>query len=124
MGSIDLNNVKPEVHEYAALLTLAKHGKDIKLLPVSSKYKECSADFEMDGLIWELKCPQGKGKYVVRDILRKAAKQSNNIIVDLERMKLSQEKALGQLNKYFLLEKSLQRMLIITKSKNILDVQK
>lgn len=123
-GNIDFNQVQPEVHEYAAYLVLAKSGKNLKLLPPSAKFKVHSADFEMDGLIWELKCPQGKGKYVIRDTLRQASKQSNNIVVDLRRCKLSQNRAISQINKYFLIEKKLHRVIVITKEQVILDIKK
>lgn len=123
-GNIELNGVQPAVHEYAAFLTLAKTGKNIKLIPPSTKFHTPSPDFKMDNLSWELKCPQGKGKYLIRDTLRQAARQSPNVVIDLRRIKLPQEKALTQLNKHFLLEKRLNRILIITKTEKILDIQK
>lgn len=123
-GKIDLNGVTPAIHEYAAYLVLANHGKTIRLICPSAKYKTSSADFEMDKLIWELKSPQGKGKYVMRDTLRQAAKQSRNIVIDLRRTKLNQEKAINQLHKHFLLEKRLSRIIIITKEQKILDIHK
>lgn len=123
-GKIDLNGQHPEVHEYAAYLTLAKNNKRLKLLAPSNQYKIHSPDFKMDGLIWELKCPLGKGKYAIRDTLRQATRQSSNIVIDLQRIKLHEEKALGQINKYFLLEKRLQRIIVITKNKKLVDIQK
>ena len=122
--NIDVNGVQPEVHEYAAYLVLAKSGKNLKLLPPTNKYKVSSADFEMDGLIWELKCPKGKGKYTIRDTLKQASGQSANIVIDLRRLKLEQAKALAQISKYFKIIKKIKRVLIITKEQTILDIQK
>lgn len=124
IGTIDLNGTKPLVHEYAAYLVLAQAGKNIRVLPVQSRYKVSSPDFIMDGLVWELKCPQGKGKYLIRDTLRQALRQSENVVVDLRRAKLSQEKCLNQLRKYFQLEKRLKRLLVITKEKEVIDISK
>lgn len=121
-GNIILNGVKPAVHEYAAYLVLANHGKIVSLLLPSSKYKAHSADFEMDSLIWELKSPKGKGKYTIRDTIKQAIKQSDNIVIDFQRLKLNQEKALLQTRKYFSIEKQIQRIIIITKEKTIIDI--
>nr|WP_236630775.1 hypothetical protein [Bifidobacterium aemilianum] len=40
-------------------------------------------DFTLDGETWELKTPRGSGKNTINNILRKAGRQSPNVVVDL-----------------------------------------
>lgn len=47
-----------------------------------------------------------------------------SFVIDLRRLKVPQEKALPQLQKYFLLNKTVQTMLVITKQEKIIDFSK
>lgn len=77
----------------------------------------------MNGLEWEMKSPKGAGKYTIRDMMRVAAQQSQNTVIDLRRTKLNQIKALKQVQKYFLEMQQIKRMLIISQNQ-IFDFEK
>lgn len=78
----------------------------------------------MDGLMWEMKAPKGDGKWVISNIIKKAERQSENLIIDLRRSKLSQDKSISLLMREFEHSKRLRRMKIITKSRSIIDLSK
>ena len=76
---------------------------------------------KQNGVLWEMKAPEGGGKNTVRHNLERAKKQSQNVIIDLHRCKLSDEQAIKELKHHFKLSKRFKRMKIITKSREILD---
>lgn len=68
--------------------------------------------------------PKGEGKWVIKNIVQKAQKQSENIIIDLRRTKLPQEKCINELHMHFRLSKRIKRMKIITKDRELLEYSK
>lgn len=123
-GSIKPNGVILQSHELATVVLLTEMGYDIILIPKSNKEGERTADIEMLGLLWEIKCPKGQGKYLIQNTLHKAAHQSENIIIDLRRIKIHRTKCLTELEKRFNESKRLKRMKVITKAKKIIDFEK
>ncbi|MCL2144715.1 MAG: hypothetical protein FWH43_04400 [Endomicrobia bacterium] len=114
----------PEKHELETAWFLNSCGKDIEfLVPVRSKGIR-TPDIVMDGVLWEIKCPTGHGKRTLDRAVKKAIHQSQNIIFDLRRLQFNEEIATKQLNKDFSSVKSIRRLMIITKSKNLLDIKK
>ncbi|MBQ8084490.1 MAG: hypothetical protein IJ232_00105 [Lachnospiraceae bacterium] len=59
-----------------------------------------------------------------KNTVQNASHQSENIIIDLRRTKISQEQALKEIERYFRLSKRLRRIIIITKDEIILDNHK
>jgi hypothetical protein len=114
----------PQEHEIKTANFLASLGKDILFLKEADHAGNHTPDIKMDNLRWEMKAPKGKGKYVIQNAIQIAVKQSRNVIVDLMRIKLHQDKALHELEKEFRLSKSLKRLKIITKSKKVIDFEK
>ena len=102
-----------ERHEMATINFLLRLGKNIELIKPSLKPFSRNADLIMDQLVWEMKSPTGRGKYIIRDTLRTVARQSPNIILDLRRSKLHKVKALRDAKKYFLHNPQAQHLLVI-----------
>ncbi|MDR1695736.1 MAG: hypothetical protein LBR69_03790 [Endomicrobium sp.] len=102
---------------------LCRRGKSIFCFAVYQKGAR-TPDVKMDDVFWEMKSPQSNGKHTIEHILRKALKQSKNIIIDLRRSKFSEKKGVSQITKNFKLIKDVNRILIITKSNNVLDLKK
>ena len=73
-------------HEVNAILLLFDYfDTDITCIsPGSGK----TPDLRIRGIEWELKSPQGDGVKTIENILKKAAKQSDSIILDLSRIKM------------------------------------
>ena len=111
-------------HEWKTVKYFLELGKDIELLPKSEIKDYHQGDFMMDGFAWEAKAPVGKGKYNVQNKIQEAAQQSCNIIIDLRRSKMLEEKAIKSYVKEFSNSKGLKRMKIIKKDGKLLDFSK
>ena len=123
-GQIIPNGVVLDTHEMATVVFLTELGKDVELIPRSNIEGCHTPDIKMDGLDWEMKSPKGSGKWLVKNTVQRAAHQSENIIIDLRRVKLPQEKCLRELEHQFEMSKRIKRMKIITKGKKCLDFDK
>ena len=99
-------------------------GKNIELLPKSEIKDYHQGDFMMDSIPWEAKAPVGNGKCTVQNKIQEAAQQSCNIIIDLRRSKMQEEKAIKAYEKEFLKSKGLRRMKIIKKDGELIDFHK
>ena len=71
-----------------------------------------------------MKSPVADGKYTIKNIVQNASHQSENILIDLRRCKISDEIAIKQIRHYFELSKRIRRVKIITKDGKILDYSK
>lgn len=123
-GKITPNGVILYPHELKTVVLLTEIGLDIILIPKSNKYGEHSPDIKIGNLEWKIKCPKGQGKYLIQNTLHKAAHQSENIIIDLRRIKLKQENSLSKIEQTFRTSKRIKRIKVITKSRKIIDLKK
>ncbi len=115
------NGVILQLHEQRTVNFLLSQSFDIELIPKSNKQGERTADIIMSGLEWEIKAPKGEGKYLIQNTLHRAAHQSENLVIDLYRIKIHQTKCLQELKKNFHDLKRLKRLMIITKTHKIID---
>ena len=123
-GKIIPNGVILEMHENTTVVFLTECGFDIELIPLSHRKGAKTADLIMGGVEWEMKAPMGDSKYTIEHAFRAALKQSPNIIFDLRRSKMSQQKCIREIVKRFENSGIAQRLLIIPKSKKMLDFEK
>lgn len=124
-GKIMPNGARLEAHEYATVLFFTELGKDVELIPPSNTPNTRNADFFMDGVVWESKCPTGNSTRMTIDrILHKAARQSENIVIDLRRTRLSDGESVACIEKRFRLSRRIRRILVITKQGRIVDFRK
>ncbi|MDR1195826.1 MAG: hypothetical protein LBL00_05035 [Endomicrobium sp.] len=111
----------PEKHELETAWFLNSCGKDIEfLVPVRSKGIH-TADIVMDGLLWEIKCPTGKGKRTIDNNFKTASKQSANLIFDLRKIRLPEEQCLSKLKIELKSRNNIKRLLVISKNNIMLD---
>ena len=123
-GKLTQNGVHLQEHEWRTADFFLEQGKDIELIPKSEIKGFHLGDFMMDELPWEAKAPVGKGKYNVQNKLQEAAQQSCNVVIDLRRSKMQEEKAVKAYEHEFYNNKSLKRMKIIKKNEEVLDFSK
>lgn len=123
-GILIQNKVHLKEHEYNTVKLLLENGYDIELIPPSAIKGLRMPDIMMKGVPWEIKSPEGNGKNTIKNTVQNASHQSENIIIDLRRTKISQEQALKEIERYFRLSKRLRRIIIITKDEIILDNHK
>ena len=123
-GKLTQNGVHLLDHEWSTVKYFLGLGKDIELLPKSEIKDYHQGDFMMDGIAWEAKAPIGKGKYTVQNKIQEAVLQSCNIVIDLRRSKMIEEKAVKAYEREFHNSKGLRRMKIIKKDGKLLDFRK
>ena len=81
-------------------------------------------DIRLDSIIFEMKAPKTSKTSSLEQTLRKAVKQSPNIVIDSFRMKMPDNIALKFLIKKCREQKQIKRMLFINKKEKIVDVFK
>ena len=102
-GKIDISelNTPPEKHEFETAKYFANKGFDVAFLKPSNIKGTNNPDFLLLGKIWEIKSPIGKSRRTYEDNLKKAIKQSGNIIFDLRRLdQISEKLCINILKKY------------------------
>ena len=110
----------PARYELSAAQLLAQHFKtDVEFIS-RSNYK--TPDFLIGGTTWELKSPTGSGKNNIERQLQAGLKQSQNIIFDSRRSKIHISKIRNELNRQFLLTKSMKRLILIEKRGNVIEL--
>jgi hypothetical protein len=110
----------PKDHELSAALLLAYHFKsDVTFL--RPKYAR-TPDVDIDGVKWEIKSPMGNGKRTIDNNFNEARKQSKNIVIDLRRIKMHQNKANARINFYLSTPHHFKRVVVITKSKKVIVI--
>ncbi|MCA9342997.1 hypothetical protein KC950_03240 [Candidatus Saccharibacteria bacterium] len=115
-------NLKPSParYELTAAQLLAEHFKtDVEFI---SRSNHKTPDFLIDGVKWELKSPTGTGKRNIERQLQTGIKQSKNIVFDARRSKIHIARIKNVLNYQFRLAKSIERIVLIDKSKNIIEL--
>ena len=109
-------------HEINAILLLLDYfDTDITCInPGTGK----TPDLKINGIEWELKSPQGNGIKTIENILKKATKQSKNIILDFSRIKMNGNQALSR-TKYYLHSNKhgIKKLIIITKNHKVIDFE-
>jgi len=117
-------NLKPSParYEITAAGLLARHFRaNVEFIP-RSNYQ--TPDFIINGVRWELKSPTGTGKNNIERQLRAGLKQSKNIIFDARRSKIHIVRIKRELHRQFQLTKSIQRLVLIDKQKNVIELSK
>ncbi len=122
-GKIDISqlNTPPEKHEFETAKFFASRGKNIIFLRPSSIPNTHRPDILMDGLEWEIKCPEGSSKRTIEANIRKAVTQSHYIIIDLRWIKVPEKQCLAQLELHFKTKSAIKKLLIITKNHELIE---
>ena len=123
-GKIIPNGVSLEKHENETIVFFTELGYDIELIPPSNSPKSKTPDFLMNGVAWEMKSPHGKTKTSLEHAMKKASKQSANIIIDLSHSKIEENIAIKEIEKRFEQTNSCRKLKIITKSHVLLEYKK
>ena len=122
-GSIDISELTspPEKQEFETAKFFAAMGKNIKFIRPSSIPNQHMPDFSMDGIEWEVKCPEGSSKRTIENNIRKAVTQSRYIIIDLRWIKLPEKLCLSQIEMHFNTKQVIKRILVITKGLQLVE---
>ena len=73
---------------------------------------------------WELKSPTGGGKHTIQNNLREASKQSENIILDLTRSKMTDAQGMSRVKEFISNERSrIKRLKVLKKDRTVIDIK-
>lgn len=106
--------VKVKAHEQVTYETLARAGRRVEIRAASTVEGQKSADLYLDGILTEVKAPEGKGKGTVVQLVREGRKQAKNIVIDLHRTEMSDEEALRQVDEAMGRYSDVESVLLIT----------
>jgi len=112
---------RPKIHEETAADILANHFKSDVYFIVTAT--QGTPDVSIDGIKWEIKSPVGAGGNNIQKNMREASSQSINVVIDLRRSKLHQTRATGYIKQFTDRYKKLKRVIVITKSKQVLTIK-
>lgn len=114
-------NIQP--HEMATARALADTGLDIEFIRRTWGNRVTSADVIINGVAWEIKSPIAGDKKGLERNLRKASKQSPNVIIDSQRIKGTSdehiERVLRSLKPHI---KAIRRLLFLNRKGCIIDI--
>lgn len=120
-GKLTTNGVHLQDHEYETVKLFLELGNDIDLIPRSQIRHYHTPDMMMNGVAWEIKAPIGDGRKTIENTLQGAADQSRNVIVDLFRCKMNEDRAIRECERQFKLSKGIKRLKVIKKDRQIID---
>lgn len=111
----------PYDFEMSAALIVANHFKTdvVFLRPGPMK----SPDLLLKQEIWELKSPRGNSKNTIHNIFVTSRKQSYNVIIDLRRCRMNEQKAFARIRDAFNKRRHKRcQLLVITKQNRVIDI--
>lgn len=111
--------VFPERHELETASVFLAKGFDVEFIMPNRTRGSKTPDVKIDGTLWEMKTPMGKSKNTIYNALRRGAKQSKHIVIDLRYTKIPDEQAVKDLQFSLSRVKSIKRILVIMKSSEI-----
>lgn len=125
LGIIDISdlNVPPEKHELTTARLFAEQGYNIKFIRPSNRKGNHTPDFWMNRLSWEVKSPRGKKLRCIADNIRDATKQANNLIIDLRRIKIPDQRCISKIRYEIKDKHNFKRILAITHDGKILTIK-
>ncbi len=112
-------------HELATAEVLAKTGYIVEFLPVNKSKNSKSPDILMNGKKWEIKSPKTDKLSAVERNLKRATKQSSNIVIHSQRMHKLQDRAVQKflLQKYQQ-QKTIKQLLFVNRKHQVIDISK
>lgn len=121
-GKIVISNLitPPEKAEFETAKYFSELGYDIEFIRPSTTPNQHSPDILMEGIAWEIKCPEGNSKRTIENNLRKALTQSHYVIFDLRHIKYPEDKCIAKLEKEFKINSQLKRLYVIKKNSELL----
>ena len=112
---------RPKDHELSAAFVLANNLQSdvIFLRPSANK----TPDIDVNGTKWEIKSPKGNSKKTIENNLRTARKQSDNIVIDLQRSKMHLTRAISRINFYLRTDSHrIKHLKVLSKTGRVIDI--
>lgn len=115
---------EPRYHEYKTVERIANIFQSNILFIRRRQSKTPDLYIIKTGIRWELKSPLGGGKHTIQNNLREASAQSENIILDLSRAKLSDRQGISRAKEFLERESfRIKRLKVFTKTGELIDIK-
>lgn len=114
---------KPYERKIAEIIA-KKYGKSVQMIPriINPKGKK-TADFLIDGILYDLKTPEGNGKNTIDGILKTGKGQAERFILSLDKTPMDMSEIMRQLVNTFKTDHlKFMKEVVIYKNDNILNV--
>ena len=111
-------------HELSTARALADAGYDVEFAHETEGNRVTSADVVVSGVLWEMKSPQAGNRKAIERNLRKASRQSANIIFDSQRMKGMPDAEVGrELRKFAGHIKAIKRLWFVDRNRAVIGIK-
>lgn len=112
-------------HELSTANALAKAGHVVEFLPTKDIKNTKSSDILMNGENWELKAPKTDKLSAIERNLKRATKQSSNIVIDSHRLRKIRDSAVQVfLLQKFKQQKTIKKLLFVNRKRQVIDIGK
>lgn len=112
-------------HELKTAQVFARSGYVVEFLITNQAQRMKTADVLVNGIVYEIKSPKTDKLSAVERNLKRAARQSENIIIDSRRMsKLHDITIQNCLLQKFKQQKTVKRLLFVNRKHQIIDISK
>ena len=124
-GTIEApSDLNIQEHELSSARALADAGYDVEFAHKAEGKRVTSADVIVNGVLWEMKSPQAGNRKAIERNLRRASRQSTNIIFDSQRMKgMSDAEVERELRKYAVHIKAIRRLRFVNRNRRVIDIK-
>ena len=113
----------PEENEIQIAQIVANHyNARVEFLRPVDDYKRKTPDIMFRGQLWEMKSPMGKSKNTIGRQMKRALKQSRNIIVDGRRSPLHDKEIEAELRRQSFERHSIRRLIFISKEQVVIEI--
>ena len=123
-GALVTNSVYLMPHEQATVDFLLRQRFKIELIPRSRIPGVHTADILLNETPYEIKSPLGDKKWTIARNLKRARRQSRNIVLDLRRIKRNENLCIREIQNYLNNSHIIEEILIITKERSLIDMRK
>lgn len=112
-------------HELSTANALAEAGHVVEFLPTKDIKNTKSPDILMNGEKWELKAPKTDKLSAIERNLKRATKQSGNIVIDSHRLRKIRDSSVQNfLLQKFKQQKTIKKLLFVNRKRQVIDMGK
>ncbi|HKR81872.1 MAG TPA: hypothetical protein VJR27_02635 [Candidatus Saccharimonadales bacterium] len=116
-------SITPWDHELKTAHALARHGFTVEFVAVGNSHRAKTADVIIDGTFYEIKSPKTDKLSAVERNLKRATRQSSNIIIDSRRMSKLHDATIQKfLFQKLKQQKTIKKILFVNRKHEVIDI--
>jgi len=120
----ETGEARPRSHERKAASKIAKYFQSDIVFLRRTASKTPDLYILNTNIRWELKSPEGGGKHTIQNNLRGIDRQSENVILDMSRAKLTDKQGISRTKEFLENERTkIKRLKILLKTGEIIDLK-